>query len=170
MRQARISALSTTTGMYDCAHPWPEDCFVQSGDRGLVLATQSYTTAFFEAFPISPECFLRGEGLTIAEAEQKCWDWYQQICNCKLDHADPANFDKRGYKNGLGVCKNCKVRLKIFEPSEICCKCGVACYYSRDNTGQWWCEACSPSMPRELWDETKILFERLKSEREAKQE
>ena len=48
-------------------HPWPADCYVQGGDRGVVLTEDgSYWTAFVEAFPGT---FIRGEGVTIADAE-----------------------------------------------------------------------------------------------------
>ena len=82
---------------YDCIQPWPEDCGVQCGGMGLVLGRKdslekvlssdtplttlteeaaddkSYTTAFFEAFPRNPSCFIRGEGKTIEEAEEKAY-------------------------------------------------------------------------------------------------
>ena len=50
---------------------WPEDCFVQGGTSGLVLKGKStYKTAFFEAFPKNPDCFVRGEGESLEEAEK----------------------------------------------------------------------------------------------------
>ena len=53
---------------HQCKFEWPEDCGVQCGEGGLVLDKKgSYTTAFFEAFPKSPSCFLRGEGASIEE-------------------------------------------------------------------------------------------------------
>jgi len=37
---------------YVCLKPWPESCFVQCGDKGIVMSQEgNYTTAFFEAFP-----------------------------------------------------------------------------------------------------------------------
>jgi hypothetical protein len=81
---------------YDCLKDWPEDCFVQCGGDGIVFEEGSleetfksedgllktiatvigsptekkhYRTAFFEAFPKKPSCFIRGEGTTIQEAE-----------------------------------------------------------------------------------------------------
>ena len=83
---------------YNCLKPWPEDCFCQCGGNGVVFTDNSsmgelltnpkdqqeaikavlgeeskkthYKTAFFEAFPKNPSCFIRGEGKTIEEAEE----------------------------------------------------------------------------------------------------
>ncbi len=54
---------------YVCKYEWPEDCFVQCGDNGIVCGKESYTTAFFEAFPESPKTFLRGEGAFVEETK-----------------------------------------------------------------------------------------------------
>jgi hypothetical protein len=91
-------------------HPWPEECFVQGGSNGIVLAGKdTYTTAFVEAFP--DETFLRGEGKTIAEAEDKCWTQYQKLVSC-----EHGPFEARGYKNGCGFCVKCGTWF----PHEIC--------------------------------------------------
>ena len=51
---------------YDCKYDW--DCFCQAGEHGVVFSSKgSYSTAFFEAFPKKPKCFLRGEGKTVEE-------------------------------------------------------------------------------------------------------
>ncbi len=91
-------------------HPWPADCLVQGGDRGVVNdGGQWYRTAFVEAFPGT---FLRGEGQTIAEAEDKCWALYQRMATC--EHGD---FDRRGYTNGGGFCGRCGTFFSnIFRP------------------------------------------------------
>lgn len=84
---------------YSCKKPWDDDIFVQCGGNGIVLSQtdfqkilsdpkesldtlkaiageptnkKHYRTAFFEAFPKKPNCFLRGEGKTIEEAEENC--------------------------------------------------------------------------------------------------
>lgn len=77
-----------------------------------------YTTAFFEAFPDMPgidgSIFLRGEGKTVAEAEQQAWEKYQKHLAC------PGHeFERRGYTNGGGFCKHCNMfKGKVFEPLE----------------------------------------------------
>ena len=86
-------------------HPWPADCYVQGGGHGIVFKRGggSYRTAFVEAFP---DTFLRGEGPTLADAEDACWIKYQtmQACPAAPDHGP---FEARGYTNGAGFCTRC---------------------------------------------------------------
>jgi len=111
---------------YECKQDWPEDCFVQGGGDGIVVSKADfdkafsrldmvrgvlrliakksaiYHTAFFEAFPESPDTFIRGEGKTVEEAEENAWKQYTKITQC------PGHeFEARGYKNGCGFCKRC---------------------------------------------------------------
>ncbi len=82
-------------------HPWPEDCMVQGGPRGVVVGSAgAYRTAFVEAFPGT---FLRGEGATIAEAEDACWARYERLTACPHDQG----FERRHYVNGSGFCRRC---------------------------------------------------------------
>ncbi len=82
-------------------HPWPEDCLIQGGSRGVVFREGSpYRTAFVEAFPGT---FLRGEGATITEAEDACWAKYERLAACPHDQG----FDRRHYVNGSGFCRRC---------------------------------------------------------------
>lgn len=92
-------------------HPWPADCYIQGGDRGVVFGRdgQPYRTAFVEAFP---DTFLRGEGPTIADAEDACWAKYQRMVNC-----EHGPFERRGYTNGGGFCVPCGTFFSnIFRP------------------------------------------------------
>lgn len=94
-------------------HPWPTDCYIQGGDRGVVLdhAGKPYRTAFFEAFPNDPDTFLRGEGSTVAEAEDNCWQQYQRLISCKH-----GPFERRNYTNGAGFCTQCGMWFpKVFD-------------------------------------------------------
>lgn len=82
-------------------HPWPTDCKVQGGARGVVFMDGDlYRTAFVEAFPGT---FIRGEGKTIAEAEDACWAGYERLAACPHDRG----FDRRDYVNGSGFCRAC---------------------------------------------------------------
>lgn len=109
---------------------WPENSTVQWGD-GLVLkkgglekafnsddplktTTEqvSYVTAFFEVFLDDPATFLRGEGTDREAAEIDAWEKYVKIINCQ-----GHEFERRGYKNGLGFCKHCNLSQTVFEPS-----------------------------------------------------
>ncbi len=95
---------------------WPHDCFIQCGDSGVVIDKEdgNYRTAFWEAFPRSPDTFLRGEGDTVQEAEQKCFAHYQRILTCAAHE-----FERGKYENGAGICKHCKLFLSnVFEPTE----------------------------------------------------
>lgn len=84
---------------YAPACAWPEACMVQWG-HGLIPAVP-----FFEAFPTGT--FIRGEGETIAEAEQKAFDQYQRDIAC--DHVWGRYRNERAgtYTNGAAFCRKC---------------------------------------------------------------
>lgn len=161
---------------YPFQKPWPEDCFVQCGGNGFVFTkkgafeaamsnhekmeevvagvlldapvqTEHYRTAFFEAFPRDPNTFIRGEGVTIEEAEEKAWNKYQRHLNC-TGH----EYEKRGYRNGCGFCKHCGLfSSDVFEPDEICYLCGSKTYHGQTNANTWYCESCADKVPEELF-------------------
>ncbi|MDQ0376564.1 hypothetical protein [Amycolatopsis thermophila] len=86
-------------------HPWPADVFLQGGRSGLVFKGDgTYRTAFVEAFPAGT--FLRGEGATVAEAEDAAWRKYQRLAACPA-HPDHGPFERRKYRNGSGFCTHC---------------------------------------------------------------
>lgn len=117
---------------FNCNFPWEESTFVQCGDDGVVFSTKkSYHTAFFEAFPKSPDCFLRGEGATIEEAEQKCWQYYQNVLNCKTHE-----FEAGKYINGEGICKHCRLfQTDVLTPKFNCLECNLPLNHA--NGGNW---------------------------------
>jgi hypothetical protein len=129
---------STLPGLSDSMplelhHDW--GCFCQAGDNGIVFTRiGSYRTAFFEAFPEDPNTFIRGEGKDIVEAEENAWVQFEKIKNCK-EH----EFERKGYRNGGGFCKNCGLFSVVFEPLEKCCICGVPTYYTYDKDDNWYC-------------------------------
>jgi len=93
----RIANTSTTM-----RHPWPEGLYVQGGGPGTAVQVGGpHRAAFVEAFP--PGTFLRGEGATVADAEDACWAKYQQLGACPHDQG----FDRRRYVNGAGFCRLC---------------------------------------------------------------
>ncbi len=148
---------------FECKMPWPDDCKVQCGGRGIVFGKKDiYHTAFFEAFPNNPKTFIRGEGATVEEAELACWNKLEKYRACNLDHRNSENFDRRDYTNGAAFCVACGLfRLSMFEPTTECCQCGAKTYYGTDNEGKYWCEKCSDSMPEELKPEWKKEAEAL---------
>lgn len=139
---------------YDSKYEW--GCFCQGGSDGIVLpkgsldkvfgeeplkglaegmaSEECYTTAFFEAFPRNPNCFLRGEGKTIEEAEESCWKKYQKVLTCNHE------MERRGRTDGYGYCKHCAYAGMVFEPLTKCCKCGKPTAHTQDYKGNWYCE------------------------------
>ncbi len=101
---------------YMCQKPWPESCFVQCGDSGVVLSVKgNYRTAFFEAFP---DTFIRGEGATVEDAEDKAWAAHQRHLAC-AGH----EFDRRG-DSEHGTCRHCGLfKSHILKPVHSCSVC-----------------------------------------------
>lgn len=128
---------------YECQKPWDEDMFVQCGDAGLVLQKiGGYRTAFFEAFPKNPSCFLRGEGPTVEEAEAACWEKYQKVRTCNHE------MERRDRRDGYGYCKHCAYASMVFEPLDKCCKCGVPTRYTTDYKGRHYCKKHERTKPK----------------------
>lgn len=104
---------------YVCLQKWPFKCFVQCGGDGLVFEDDDKgdlqdikKTAFFEAFPRDPDTFIRGEGATIEEAEEKAFAKLIKYQAC-TGH----EFERRKYTNGAGFCKHCGLfKSGAFEP------------------------------------------------------
>lgn len=85
---------------------WPEGTFIQGGARGVVFGGKDgpYRTAFVEAFP--DDTFLRGEGPTIADAEQACWVKYEALRACPT-FPGHGPWDRRHFRNGSAFCGSC---------------------------------------------------------------
>ncbi|MCX4799691.1 hypothetical protein OG497_38190 [Streptomyces sp. NBC_01242] len=101
----------------EAQHDWPDDVFIQGGKHGVVLGGPGggYQTAFFEAFPEGT--FLRGEGATLAEAEERCWKQYQVYTACDGTGQPHGPYERRQYRNGAGFCTRCGTWMnKVFEP------------------------------------------------------
>lgn len=95
---------------YTPSNEWEDDTTVQWGARGVVLGKNSYSTAFFEAFPAKAG-FIRGEGKTIAEAEEDALKKWRRESVC--DHI----WGRAHYTNGAALCKKCKAfGSKQFHP------------------------------------------------------
>ncbi|MFE6000344.1 hypothetical protein ACFQ6C_26345 [Streptomyces sp. NPDC056454] len=107
----RIIKNTTTPAQHD----WPEDVLIQGGEHGVVFGgPRAYQTAFFEAFP--GDTFLRGEGKTLAEAEDSCWKQYQRFANCD-GSGEHGPYERREYRNGAGFCTKCGTWMSnVFEP------------------------------------------------------
>lgn len=130
---------------YECHCNWPNDCFVQGGSNGVVLSKNgNYFTSYFEAFPKNPDCFIRGEGNNLKEAEQEAYDKFIKYSNCE------HTFEKvSSYRNGMGKCKKCGMMKVVFEPDYTCIICGKhECYTSilskyKKSPNDCLCEKCA---------------------------
>ncbi len=105
---------------------------------------------FFEAFPEFG--FIRADSkVSMEDAEEKAWMKYQQILNCKADHKNPDNLDRRDYKNGCSFCKSCNGFISSsfsnLQPTTICQVCKNPTYYTKTNDGLWCCDTCIDSIP-----------------------
>ena len=141
---------STGANAHTPRDAWPADCLVQWGSKGLVFAQGARTTAFFEAFPQEPATFIRGEGATVAEAEEAAFAKWHRILACP-----GHDFERRTWRNGSGACRHCDLfNSRAFEPLERCTVCQCPTYYSLgvDAGGQqhWYCEAHAPERDRHL--------------------
>jgi len=147
---------------YDSKYEW--NCFCQGGEHGVVLPSGSldkifsgntldalsdelsnkecYETAFFEAFPKQPDCFIRGEGNTIEEAEENAWQKFQKISVCEHE------MERRDRTDGYAYCKKCSYSATVFEPLTTCCKCGKPTSYSTDYKDNYYCKKHSYTKPK----------------------
>lgn len=122
MRKITCSTLGEMKSReYDCQHDWPEDVYVQCGGRGVVIGNSKrpgYVTAFFEAFPF--KMFIRGEGATVGEAEQKAWEKYQIVLNCPEHIFVPEKHRPRN-----AICSSCSfIAHNYYAPEHVCNDCG----------------------------------------------
>jgi hypothetical protein len=117
----------------DACQAWPEGTFLQGGHKGVVFvrgSNESYETTFVEAFvkDTTDSGFYRGEGETIAAAEEAAWRKYQRNLACG-EH----EWEARGYKNGGGFCKKCNTfGSEVIDPADLgqfCYSCGVPTTY-----------------------------------------
>lgn len=148
MRTIKLSSFGEDKSKeFTIAHDWSEDgkdISVQGGGSGVVFSkTGGRRTAFFEAFPNKPSCFVRGEGVTIGEAEENAWQRYQRIINCP-----GHDMDRRNRKDGYAYCKHCTYSGMVYEPLTKCCKCGVPTNYANDFRGRIYCKKHSRAMPK----------------------
>ena len=126
--------------------PWLEIHTVQWGDSGVVLSNKgNYRTAFFEVFSKVDPGFVRGQGATVAEAEEAAWQKTVKACKCQ-NH----EFERNGYRNGLGICKHCGMsKSDVFPPSTRCTICDIPTYWTCDEEDNWYCEKHSDDIPEE---------------------
>lgn len=120
-------------GDYDCFFEWPENCYVQCGDKGIVGSSKGvYETAFFEAFPKEPSTFIRGEGANIKDAEYNAWQKYNKYLAC--NHHE---YKRHREDSEHGICIHCGLFTShVFAPvyqCSVCQKNEVALAYDKEH-------------------------------------
>lgn len=106
---------------YECVFDWPDDCFVQCGENGLVISAskEDYNTAFFEAFPKNPSTFIRGEGKNIMDAEQQAWNKHNKYLAC-----EKHEYRRHREDSEHGICIHCGLfTTHVFAPVYSCDIC-----------------------------------------------
>lgn len=158
MKTARRSFNKTP---YICKKSWSEDTFCQCGGDGVVFTEGSmektltdpkesidaiktvlgeestkkhYRTAFFEAFPNNPSCFIRGQGKTIEEAENQAWLKYEKILSCN-NH----DWDRKGRSDGYAYCIKCPLSGSFLEPLTKCMVCQIPTSEHTDKNENYFC-------------------------------
>jgi hypothetical protein len=138
--------LSPRGSFHESTHDYG-DVFVQGGDTGYVFVSggENYMTAFVEC--ATAGAFLRGEGKTLAEADDACWTKLQAYLGC------PGHeFEPRAYRNGGGICKHCGTfRSGVFTAEQLglfCTSCGIPTLHTTGSKGdEPRCVAHDPAWP-----------------------
>jgi hypothetical protein len=143
---------------YQCQYPWPADCFVQCGGEAdfEYKGEMKHSDGFFEAFPRSPDTFIRGDGYTIKGAEDRAWKKYQRILNCPKHE-----WERRDRVDEHGYCMHCKMfASNVFEPVNTCTGCGIPTAYGQDKDHQFFCKTCYEALPDEQLNEFSLQTRR----------
>lgn len=113
----KISKDGMSGNEHKCQNPWPNDCRVQHGQKGMVFKKEGggYVTPFFEAFPNETvtASYIRGEGETVSEAENNAFSKLSAMLNCKQHEYERFRDSERG------KCIHCNsVKDLVFPPME----------------------------------------------------
>lgn len=129
MEVDKLKAKYSFGGDYDCQQAWPEGTYLQCGDDGLVIAEESYYTAFFEAFPKNPSTFIRGQGKTVQDAELDAFNKYLKIQAC-----DGHEYERHGETEHANCLKCGLFTTHCLVPTHSCSVCGKSNvnYYTND--------------------------------------
>lgn len=137
---------------HDAQCDWPDNIRIQGGSSGLVIRkpgsfegftsafltgdkeslrtemSNTYTTAFVEVF--THDTFIRGEGVTVEEAEAVAFKKFQRQSAC------PGHkYEARNYQNGCGFCIHCNhFGSGVFTAEDL----GQYCWYCDTPTMHYW--------------------------------
>lgn len=124
-----INSLGCDSGDISAQQAWPDGCFLQGGDKGVVVSLKkgtSYRTSFCEAFPNinGIKTFVRGEGKNILEAEQDCYSQYEKMRTCE---AHEFSREVRGIlrRDGYAICIHCGLSSMVLPPLDRCSVCDI---------------------------------------------
>lgn len=138
----------------EAVYPWPDGTFIQGGASGVVLRRSggAYTTAFVEVSGAGT--FIRGEGATVAEAEQACWAKFQRVVGCD-GNGPHGPFEARGYENGAGFCTRCGSwfpgvlpKSPDVQAEDDACAAVIARYGQEVPGSRWWGDLVSDEVAR----------------------
>lgn len=116
---------------------WGDDVRVQWGYCGVSINRKEQTVtpvkSFFEAFPPAPNnTFLRGEGDSVHDAEDRAFTQYEKMMACPQHE-----WDRRGRTDGYAYCKLCGMSQMALEPLTRCAICDIpSSWTSRKENGE----------------------------------
>lgn len=152
---------------YICLNDWPESndesvFFAQCGScPSLTLESGKVIDEmhFFECFPRNPNSYIRAESkVSLADAEQKCWELYQRFVNCG-EH----DWDRRGREDHCAYCSKCgSFGSGVVVPLHNCDTCGKpTTAHQGEVSGKYWCSEHFKDMPLSDWPDYKWEHTRL---------
>jgi hypothetical protein len=88
-----------TNTTVEAQRPWPDDVYIQGGGGNRRPAFVEVSTS---------SSFIRGEGVTMYDAEDDAWAKYQRVLTCARG-GEHGPYEARHYENGCGFCAKCGV-------------------------------------------------------------
>lgn len=143
-------------GAYDRAatHEWPDETIYSAG--GCAPTGDPGTRPdpwFLEVYPPGAS-FIRGNGATPEESEDRAWASFQRALHCDGEHEHL--WEPRGYTNGAGFCRWCSTfASRVFTGEDLgqfCAVCGDPTTHGTDSDKAPRCELHMPTRAF-WWDE-----------------
>ncbi len=111
--------------LYETKLAWPKESFAQAGGGHIDGIGKNI---FFECF--LKDYHVRGEGVTLEEAERKAWELYTKYSNCN------HSFERLSENSEVGMCKKCNMKkqemFEILTVCSICNKKGASHYLNKN--------------------------------------
>ncbi|GGB68786.1 hypothetical protein [Deinococcus soli (ex Cha et al. 2016)] len=133
-------------------HPWPDAAPMQFTE------SERHGTAFIEVFLDRPDpAYLRMDGATLEEVEDRAWAYLQRWRACDHDFVR-RDGGQMGSIDTCGRCTRCGgVQTDLFLPLTFCAECGVQGATRQDRTDRYLCDVhVHPDvLPRALWRQSQ---------------